>query len=263
MNAVAAGLGAHVDDRIPDAARRSQEDRVLAEDAEGERIDERVRTEARVERSLAANRGHPEAVAVVRDTLHDAAHDPAIRRPVLRIVRRAEPQRVHAGDRPRPHREDVAQDASDAGGGTLERLDVAGMVVRLDLEGRGPAAADIDDAGVLAGTDQNALSLRREFLQEQARALVGAVLAPHHADNAEFGNRGRPSQPVENPLVLLRGQAVLDSQPLVRLRLHGLSRPPPQRQSSTGRWPCRRSNPWRGRRPVRGAASCRARCAAR
>ena len=196
LNTVPAGLGSYVDDRIADAARRSQKNRVLAEDAEGERIDERVRAEARVERSLAADRGHAEAVAVMRDTLHDAAHDAAIRRAMLRIVRRSEPQRVHAGDRPCSHREDVAQDSPDAGGGTLERLDVAGMVVRLDLERRGPAAANIDDAGVLAGTDQNALAPRREFLQEQARTLVGAVLAPHHADDAEFGYRGRPSQPV-------------------------------------------------------------------
>ena len=48
------------------------------------------------------------------------------------------------------HGEDVAQDPADAGGGALERLYIGGVVVRLDLEGAGPAIADIDDAGVFS-----------------------------------------------------------------------------------------------------------------
>ena len=41
----------------------------------------------------------------------------------------AEAQRIHDGQRPRAHGEDVAQNAADAGGRALEGLDVAGVVV--------------------------------------------------------------------------------------------------------------------------------------
>ena len=63
---------------------------------------------------------------------------------------RAEGERVEAGDRPRAHGEDVAQDAADAGGRALIGLDVARMVVALHLEHDGEPVADIDDAGILA-----------------------------------------------------------------------------------------------------------------
>jgi hypothetical protein len=46
----------------------------------------------------------------------------------------AEPEGVEDGDRPRAHREDVPEDAPDAGGRALEGLDRARVVVRLDLE---------------------------------------------------------------------------------------------------------------------------------
>ena len=68
----------------------------------------------------------------------------------MRIVERAEAERIHHRDGPRAHGEDVAQDAADAGGRALERLDEAGVIVRFDLERDGPAVADVDDAGVLA-----------------------------------------------------------------------------------------------------------------
>ena len=65
-------------------------------------------------------------------------------------VERPEAQRIHHRDRPRAHGEDVAQNAADAGRRALKRLDEAGMVVRFDLERDRVAAADVDDAGVLA-----------------------------------------------------------------------------------------------------------------
>ena len=64
----------------------------------------------------------------------------------------AEAERVHDGEGARAHGEDVAKDAADAGGRALVGLDVGGVVVRLDLEGAGPALADVDDAGVFAGS---------------------------------------------------------------------------------------------------------------
>ncbi len=106
---------------------------------------------------------------------------------------RPETQRIHHRDRPRAHGKDVAQNSADAGGGALKRLDKRRMIVRLDLEGAGPAIADIDDAGILARALQHQLAARGQPLQMHARRFVGAVLAPHHAEDAEFGEGGLAS----------------------------------------------------------------------
>ncbi len=107
---------------------------------------------------------------------------------------RPEAQRIHHRHRTRAHGEDVAQNAADAGGRALERLDERRVIVRLDLEGAGPAVADVDDAGVLARPLHHAAAARRQALQMHARRLVGAVLAPHHAEDAQLGELGsRPS----------------------------------------------------------------------
>ena len=66
------------------------------------------------------------------------------------MLGRAEAQEVEAGDRPRPHGEDVAQDAADPGRRALVGLDEGGVVVALHLEDAGEPVADVDDAGVLA-----------------------------------------------------------------------------------------------------------------
>ena len=187
MNAVAAGLRADVDHRIADARGSAVEDLVVPEDAEREDVDQRIAVVAWLEDALAAHRRHAEAVAVVRDAADHAFEDAAVARAGFRIVERTEAQRIHHRDRPRAHGEDVAQDAADAGRRALERFDEARVVVRLDLEGDGPAVADIDDAGVLAGPCSTQLAAGGQLLQVQARALVGAVLAPHHAEDAELG----------------------------------------------------------------------------
>ena len=88
-------------------------------------------------------------------------------------------------------------------------LDVAGVVVRLDLEGAGPAVAHVDDAGVFARPLDDAIALGGQALEVHAAGLVGAVLAPHHAVDAEFSERRSAAKSRENALVLLRGDAVL------------------------------------------------------
>jgi len=71
----------------------------------------------------------------------------------------------------------------------LKWLDEAWVIVRLDFESAGPAVTDVDDAGVLSGTLQHTLAARGQALQMHARRFVGTVLAPHHAEDAEFGER--------------------------------------------------------------------------
>ena len=78
----------------------------------------------------------------------------------------------------------------DAGRGALKRLDKGGVIVGLDLEGAGPAVADVDNAGVFSRPLHHALAARRQPLQVDAGGLIGAVLAPHHAVNSQLGQPG-------------------------------------------------------------------------
>ena len=78
---------------------------------------------------------------------------------------------------------------ADASGCALKRFDEAGMIVRFDLEGAGPAVADVDDAGILSRPLQHAFAACGQPLQMHARRFVGTVLAPHYAEDAEFGKR--------------------------------------------------------------------------
>ena len=113
-------------------------------------------------------------------------------------------------DRTRAHGENVADDAAHAGGRALERLDGAGMIVRLDFEGDGQPVADVNDAGVfLARADEDAGRLGGEGLEERAGVFVGAMLAPHDGENAQFGVTRFASEEGFDLLVLLGSEIVL------------------------------------------------------
>ena len=99
---------------------------------------------------------------------------------------RAEAEAVEQRDRPRAHRDDVAEDAADAGGGALERLDGGRVVVALGLEGHREPVAEVEHAGVLARPLQHARAAARQPLQEQRRVLVAAVLRPEEREDGEL-----------------------------------------------------------------------------
>ncbi len=119
-----------------------------------------------------------------------------------------ETERIHHGEGPGAHGEDVAENAADAGSRALEGLDVAGVVVGLDFEGAGPAIAHVDDAGVLSGTLDNAVALGGQPLEVHSAGLVGAVFAPHHAVNAKLSEGWDAAQRRQDASVLIRGDAV-------------------------------------------------------
>ena len=169
-------------------------------DAEAEHVDERVAGVRRLERDLAADRRNADAVAVTGD----AGDDPFEQPPRPGRVERPEAQRIHERDRPRAHREDVADDAADAGRGALIRLDERRMVVRLDLEDGREALADVDRARVLAGPLEHLRSLGRQRPQMHPRALVAAVLGPHHREDAELGEVRLAAEERDDALVLVR-----------------------------------------------------------
>ena len=103
------------------------------------------------------------------------------------MIDAAEAERIERSDRPRAHGEDIAQDAADAGGRALIRLDERRMIVAFHFKSHGKPAADIDDTGIFTGTLQHIRAFGRKILEIVTRALVAAVLGPHHREHAELG----------------------------------------------------------------------------
>src|SRR6185369_4923675 len=130
-----------------DALGARTEDAIGLHDAERERVHQDVVVVAGIESDLAADGRDADAVTVVADAADDAAHE--VRRPRVRDA--PEPQRVQVRNRPGAHREDVAENAADAGCRALKRLDERRMVVALDREHDGEPVPDVDRAGVLPG----------------------------------------------------------------------------------------------------------------
>ena len=135
-----------------------------------------------LEVDLAADRRHPDRVAVVAD----AAHRPVEQEPRALGVELAEAEAVEDRDRPGAEREDVAEDAADPRRRPLERFDRARVVVGLDLEGDRLAVADVNRPRVLAGAHHDPLTLGRQPPQQLARVLVGTVLGPEQAEHRQL-----------------------------------------------------------------------------
>src|SRR5260370_3241793 len=83
------------------------------------------------------------------------------------------------------------------------------MIVRFDLEGGDQAVADIDDAGVFARALHDELAPRGQALQVDFARFVGAVFAPHHAENAQLGNVRVAAKNLLYAGVFFGGEAVL------------------------------------------------------
>ena len=204
VDAVAAGLRAEIDDRHVHAGSRRIEDLVGVGEAHRHRVDEDIAVIAGVETHLPAHRRHAERIAVAADAGDHAGNQ----MPRLRMLRRAEAQRIEARDRPRAHGEDVAQNAADAGGRALIGLDIARVVVALHLEHHRLAVADVDHAGVLARSLDHPGRLGRQSPQMDARGFVRAVLVPHRRENPELGEGRHPPDQFQNALILVRLEPV-------------------------------------------------------
>src|SRR5439155_6315989 len=82
------------------------------------------------------------------------------------------------------------------------------MVVRFDLEDGRQSAADVNRAGIFSGPLQHLRSLGRQRLQMHARALITAVLGPHHGEDAELGQVRFPAKKPHDPIVFVGLEAV-------------------------------------------------------
>ena len=78
--AIAPGCAAYVDHRVADAFRLAALDLVVPNDAERERVDERVAVVGFVEIHFAADGRDADAIPVMRDPGHDTGEQPPIRR---------------------------------------------------------------------------------------------------------------------------------------------------------------------------------------
>ena len=144
MNAVAPGLGTHIDNRITGARRRRIKNIIGSRETHRHGVNQNIAVVASVEITFATNRGHTNTVAVTANAGHDARHQVFCNG----IVRLAKAERVHVGDRPCPHGENVPQNTADPGGGTLVGLDIGRMVMAFHFENSCLAIADIDNARI-------------------------------------------------------------------------------------------------------------------
>ena len=124
----------------------------MRREAQAHGVDEAVLLVAGLEVDLAADGRNADRVAVVTNAANGAVQQVAR---ALGVGDLAEPQRIEYSDWPRADGEHVPQDAADSGGGPLERLDRARVVMGLHLECDAEPAADVDHAGVLPRTHQD------------------------------------------------------------------------------------------------------------
>src|SRR5581483_590870 len=200
-------------------------------DPDAHHVHDRVRRVRRGKAHLAAHRRHPDAVAVPTDPGHDAAEQP----PVPLLAQGTEHERVEERDRSGAHREDVAHDAPHAGGRPLVGLDRRRVRVGLHLEHHRQPVSDVDGARVLAWTDDHPRALGRKRPEVDLRALVGAVLRPHHAVHGELVVVRLPAEPRPDRLQLVVGET---ERPMQRLLHAGytLARAYERNEASIG-WP--------------------------
>jgi hypothetical protein len=135
------------DDMGADRGRLRAGETLDGQQADAHRVHEAVRGVRVVERDLAADVRHADAVPVVGDPADGAGEV---------VVVDAEAQPVQEGDGARAHRGDVTEDPTDTGRCALERLDRGGVIVALDLERDREPVPEVEHAGVLAGALQHA-----------------------------------------------------------------------------------------------------------
>ena len=176
-DAVASGRRAVEDDELAGNGRLRAHEPLHRKQADAHRVHETVVAVGLVEDRLAADRRHADAVPVVADAAHGTREVP---------VGLGETQAVEERDGPRTHRDDVAQDPSDSGRRSLERLDGGRVVVALDLEADRKPVSEVEHARVLARPLKHARPVRRQSLQEQRRVLVAAVLRPEEREDREL-----------------------------------------------------------------------------
>src|SRR5665213_1830152 len=163
MDTVAARLCANINDRVSSTACFAVEDFVFADQAEREGVYQRVAVVTSLKFGFAAQVWHAKAVSVTGDAADHTFNNGVIAIDEFFIgaarLNRAKTQRVHHGQRPCAHGENIAQNSANASRGALERFNIAGVVVAFNLEGAGPTVSYVDNAGILTWPLHHAVAL--------------------------------------------------------------------------------------------------------
>ena len=199
---VASGRRAEQHREVARAGRAPEHQPVDRQDAHAQDVDQGILCVARVEGELAPDGRHPDRVPVTGDSGHHPFDQPSL----ACLGRFAEEERVHDRDRPRPHGEDVAEDAPDTGGGSLVGLDGRRVVVALDADGDRDPVARVDHPRVLAGADEDARPLGRQAAEMDPRRLIRTVLAPHDREEGKLEVVGGTTEDCFDLVALLVGE---------------------------------------------------------
>ena len=213
VNSVAPRFCPDVNYGIADAFGFSKKNLLLPGDTEREGVHQRILRIARLEADFPADSGDAKTISVVGNAANHAIKDAAVLRGFLfaRILTSGDftkTQRVEHGDGPRTHAENVAQDATHAGRGALKRFHVTRMIVRFDFERRDETIADVHDARVFSRALHDELAARGQALQVHFARFVGAVLAPHHAEDAQLRDVRIAPEDLFDARVFFGGEAV-------------------------------------------------------
>ena len=215
MDAVAAGLGAHIEDGVSGRRAAGVEYLVLIGEADRHGVDQDVAIVALVELGLTCDGRHADAVSITANAGDHICHETAR----LRVSGIAKAQGIDQRNGPRAHRENIPQDAAHPGRSALIGFDVGRVIVALHLEDGGHwtigAIADIDHACILARPLDDMLISCRKFRQVPARGFIGTVLRPHHRINAKLHKVGSAVQPRDQSFPFLGIDAVLGGGRLV------------------------------------------------
>src|SRR5438552_633368 len=208
VDAVAARARAHDQHYVADAVGGRLDQVPFLEEAHAHRVNEGVAAVARAEVDLAPQRRNAHAVAVVAHALHHTGAEVA----VARLVQRAEAEAVENRHGPGAHGQHVPQDPPHPRSRPLIRLDGRWMVVGLDLEGHRPAGGQPQHARALSRPLHDLGTRGGECLQNGARVLVGAMLAPQSGKDAQLRESGRAPEQRRDPLVFRVGEIVFADQ---------------------------------------------------
>ena len=178
------------DREVADTRRPAEHQPLDGEDAEAENVHQRVVLIRLVEDRLTPDGRHPDRVAITADAGHHTLGDPA----AARVGQWPEPQGIHQSDGTGTHGEHIAEDAADARGRALVRLDGRRVVVALDAEGHADAVTGIDHTRVLARSDEDGRPFGGQTPQMNAAGLVRTVLRPHHCVHGQFEVVGLAAQ---------------------------------------------------------------------
>src|SRR6202040_800950 len=146
--------------RVTNAAGRAARQLIVPEHSQAKNVYQGIAFKAFVEINFTADGRNADAISIMRDSGNNPGEEPPVGGKSricfgFRIsdfefvfIDRSETERVQAKFRTRPHGENIANVPAHTGGGALERLDRARVIMAFHLERDGPAVTDIDPTGV-------------------------------------------------------------------------------------------------------------------